>query len=634
MGRVEKADGSVNALLAFKASIFDDPLSRLANWNSLDEDPCDWSGVVCWPDHGNVISLDLYNSSLRGFLAPELGLLAFLQTLNLSRNNIIGTIPKEIGKLSHLNILDLSRNQLSGPVPNEVGNLNSITKIWLQCNQLTGNLPPELGNLKSLVELRLKRNRFRGPLHGSGNHVNFTSSMQGLYSSTSSTTGLCLSNQLSVADFSDNFFTGKVPSCLNYLPRSSFEKNCFVDNGSIGQRSTKQCGPTKYVKGHSGGSHENKGQVVKKKSSKWLLAVEIATGVVTGCLLLYIVGTAFFRCKDKQTVNLSWRKSSGLKLKELPDYEMAKGVLKMGRQELDLACEEFSNIIGSSADSVVYKGTMKRGPEIAVISLCIAEDYWTNYLDRYFQTEVADLARLNHENVAKLLGYCSENEPFSRMLIFEYASNGTLYEHLHYGEGCHLSWTKRMKIVVGVARGLRYMHCELQESFTLKELNSSAVYLTEDFSPKLVDFESWKAILSRSEKNSGSVSYTGYSSDSFGTFSSDIQGNTFSFGVLLLEIISGRLPYCKEKGCLVDWARDYLDMPEVIAYLVDPQLTYFRYEDVRVICEVVNLCIQPDPANRPSMTIICSMLENGIDISPTANIKESPLAWAELALAS
>ncbi|CAL5357297.1 unnamed protein product [Camellia sinensis] len=111
--------------------------------------------------------------------------------------------------------------------------------------------------------------------------------------------------------------------------------------------------------------------------------------------------------------------------------EMLKDVLRFSRQELEVACEDFSNIIGSSPDNLVYKGAMKGGPEIAVISLCIKEEHWTGYLELYYQREVADLARLNHENTGKLLGYCTESKPFTRMLVFEYASNGTLYEHLH-----------------------------------------------------------------------------------------------------------------------------------------------------------------------------------------------------------
>ncbi|KAL0297673.1 UNVERIFIED_CONTAM: putative LRR receptor-like serine/threonine-protein kinase [Sesamum radiatum] len=280
---------------------------------------------------------------------------------------------------------------------------------------------------------------------------------------------------------------------------------------------------------------------------------------------------------------------------------------------------------------------MKGGPEIAVISLCIKEEQWSGYLELYFQKEVADLARLNHENVGKLLGYCRENSPFTRMLVFEYASNGTLYEHLHYGEACQFSWTRRMKIIVGIARGLKYLHTELDPPFTISELNSSSIYLTDDFSPKLVDFECWKTVLSRSEKSSGTISNEGavcILPNSLEGRHLDIQGNIYAFGVILLEIVSGRPPYCKDKGCLVDWAKEFLELPEVMSYVVDPELKHFRYEDLKVICEVVSLCIYPNTSTRTSMRELCSLLESGIDTSVSAEIKASSLAWAELALSS
>ncbi|KAL6174675.1 hypothetical protein ACLB2K_051321 [Fragaria x ananassa] len=223
------------------------------------------------------------------------------------------------------------------------------------------------------------------------------------------------------------------------------------------------------------------------------------------------------------------------------------------------------------------------------------------------------------------------------MLVFEYASNGTLYEHLHYGEGCQLSWTRRMKIVIGIARGLKNLHMELEPPFTISELNSSAVYLTDDFLPKLVDFESWKTIIARSEKNSGSIGSQGsicVLANSMEARHLDIQGNVYAFGVLLLEIISGRPPYCKDKGCLVDWAKDYLELPDVMSHVVDPELKHFSCDDLKVLCDVVNLCIHPEPSKRPSMQEVCTMLESKIDTSVSLELKASSLAWAELALSS
>lgn len=636
------ASNEVSALNTLKEGIYEDPLTVLSTWNTVDSDPCDWSGITCSEARDHVIKINISGSSLKGFLTPELGQLSSLQELILHGNNLIGVIPKEIGSLKNLKVLDLGMNQLTGPIPPEIGNLTSIVKINLESNGLSGRLPPELGNLRHLEELRLDRNRLEGTVPGS-NTSNFVSDVNGMYASSRNITGLCRSSQFKVADFSYNFFVGSIPKCLSYLPRTSFQGNCLQDTAPR-QRSTVQCAVPPPAKSHPGVGPKHQPTLDGPKhqdTSKpaWLLALEIVTGTMVGSLCIIALLTALKRCKSKSSIIIPWKKSASEKehMQVYIDSEMLKDVFRFSRQELEVACEDFSNIIGSSPDSLVYKGTMKGGPEIAVISLCIKEEHWMGYLELYFQKEVADLARLNHENTGKLLGYCRESSPFTRMLVFEYASNGTLYEHLHYGEGCQLSWTRRMKIIIGIGRGLKYLHTELDPPFTISELNSSAVYITEDFSPKLVDFESWKSILSRSEKNSGSIGSQGaicVLPNSLEGRHLDVQGNVYAFGVLLLEIMSGRPPYCKDKGCLVEWARDYLDLPEAMSYVVDPELKHFRYDDLKVICEVVNLCIHPEPTKRPSMQELCTMLETKIDTSISSELKASSLAWAELALSS
>ncbi|XP_024452881.2 probable LRR receptor-like serine/threonine-protein kinase At1g63430 isoform X3 [Populus trichocarpa] len=545
--------------------------------------------------------------------------------------------------LKYLQVLDLGANQLTGPIPPEIANLISVIKINLQSNGLTGSLPPELGNLKSLQELRLDRNRLQGSVPASSSS-DFTSSAYGMYASNTNLTGLCQASELKVADFSYNFFTGSIPKCLGYLPSTSFQGNC-LQNKDLRQRSSSLCDHAppartpQTTNPKQQPAEDLSNQHPRASKPAWLLALEIVTGTMVGCLFLIAFITALQRCKDKSSLIIPWKKSSSQKdhVTVYIDSEMLKDVVRFSRMELEVACEDFSNIIGSSPDSLVYKGTVKGGPEIAVISLCIKEEHWTGYLELYFQREVADLARLNNENAGKLLGYCSESTPFTRMLVFEYASNGTLYEHLHYGEGCQLTWTRRMKIIIGIARGLKYFHAELDPPFTISELNSSSVYLTEDFSPKLVDFESWKSILARSEKNSGSIGGQGaicVLPNSLEGRHLDVQGNIYAFGVLLLEIISGRPPHCKDKGRLVDWAKDFLELPEAMAYVVDPELKHFRFEDLNVICEVVNLCIHPDPAKQPSMQELSTILESRIDTTIPADFKASSLAWAELALSS
>ncbi|KAI3906727.1 hypothetical protein MKW98_005080 [Papaver atlanticum] len=631
------ASNEVWALTAFKEAIYDDPNLVLSNWDALDADPCSWAGISCSPGRDRILTLNLSSSSLKGFLAPELGLLSSLEKLILRTNNFLGTIPKEIGMMKSLKVLDLGFNQLSGPIPPEIGGLSSATKIHLQSNGLTGSVPVEFGNLGNLVELRLDRNKLQGTIPGNSN---FQSILNGMNVSDSNANGFCRTSQLKRADFSFNFFVGGTPSCLKFLRRSSFQGNCFQDKNSK-QRSTQQCGGTSPANSLpvANPEHRHFGNVSRHlhASNKpgWLLSLEIVIGIAAAFLLLFAILTAVKRCKNQPRVVIPWKKAASMKDQKVIyiDSELLMDVVRWSRQELEVACEDFSNIIGSSTDSLVYKGIVKDGPEIAVISLCVKEENWIGYLELSFQREVADLARLNHENIEKLLGYCRESSPFSRMLVFGYASNGTLNEHLHYGEGCHLSWIRRIKVIIGIARGLRYLHTEIQPPFTISELNSSAVYLTEDFSPKLVDFENWKTELARSMKTSGpSGNISCKFSDSVQARQLDIQGNTFSFGLLLLEIISGRPPYCKDRGYLVDWAKEYLKQPEAISYVADPELRHFRYDDLKVLCEVVNLCIHPEPSKRPSMHAVCNVLESRINTTITSEMKDSPLAWAELAI--
>ncbi|XP_011080986.1 probable LRR receptor-like serine/threonine-protein kinase At1g63430 [Sesamum indicum] len=633
----------VEALTSFKRAIFEDPLLVLSNWDPLVSDPCNWSGISCSMAGDHVVKLNISRASLKGFIAPEFYQLSTLQELILHGNLLIGSIPKEIGMLKNLKVLDLGSNQLTGPIPPEIGNLTGIEKINLQLNRLTGKLPYELGNLRYLQELRLDRNKFLGTIPAS-NSSQFLSNAHGMYASKDSPLGFCGSSLLKVVDLSYNFLVGSIPKCLEHLPRSSFQGNCLQAKDAK-QRPAAQCGVPPPIRTRPGinTKHRPIEDRTKHRSTNtkpaWLLVLEIATGIMVGLLFVVALFTAFQKWKRKPSIIIPWKKFASTKdyMTTYIDSDAMKNVTRYSRQELEVACEDFSNIIGSSPDSLVYKGTMKGGPEIAVISLCIKEEHWTGYLEIYYQKEVADLARLNHENAGKLIGYCRESHPFTRMLVFEYASNGTLYEHLHYGEGCQFSWTRRMNIILGIARGLKYLHTELDPPFTISELSSSSVYLTEDFSPKLVDFECWKMIFSRSEKSSGTISNEGavcILPDALEGRHLDIQGNIYAFGILLLEIVSGRPPYCKDKGCLVDWAKEFLESPNNMSYVVDPELKHFRQEDLKVICEVVNLCVHPSSSTRTSMRDLCSMLESGIDTSISFEIKASSLAWAELALSS
>ncbi|KAF5956875.1 hypothetical protein HYC85_004100 [Camellia sinensis] len=232
------------------------------------------------------------------------------------------------------------------------------------------------------------------------------------YTSSENTTGFCRSSQLKFADFSFNFFVGSIPKCLDYLPRSSFQGNC-LQHKDPKQRSTARCAEAPPATSHSGVNQNHwHGQdgIMNEEAPKpalaskpaWLLALEIVTGTMVGSLFIVGLLIALQRCKNKTSIIIPWKKSSSDKdhMTIYIDSEMLKDVLRFSRQELEVACEDFSNIIGSSPDSLVYKGTMKGRPEIAVISLCIKEEHWRGYLELYYQREV----NLKSSTVAELEG--------------------------------------------------------------------------------------------------------------------------------------------------------------------------------------------------------------------------------------
>ncbi|KAJ1272019.1 hypothetical protein BS78_06G171100 [Paspalum vaginatum] len=616
----ESASDDVSALLAFKRAIYEDPLSKLSDWNSEDKDPCTWSGVGCSAFNSRVVTLELSNSSLQGFLAPEIGSLRSLQKLFLDHNTFTGSIPKEIGMLKSLIELNLSTNQLVGPIPSEIGDMTKIARIDLHANRLDGTIPPELGKLESLLELRLGNNSLTGTVPAS-NDSNMESA------NDNDQIGLCQLPQLTDIDLSYNFLVGDIPTCLNKIQRSSLAGNCFQNNDTS-NRPFQQC--EIYLdqgKDNRDGENEQKGL----PEPLWLLILEVVAAVSFLCLLTLCTITGLRRRRARSSEsgsNVPWTR-------DVSYDDMLVNVPKITRQELAEACEDFSNIIGSSHETVVYKGTLKDGREIAVVSLSISVHSWNDFVELYFQKEVIEMARLSHENVAKMVGYCKESEPFSRMLVFQYPPNGTLYEHLHDGEVWQLSWPRRMKLALSIARVLRYLHTELQPPFAVAALTSSSVYLTEDFSPKIIDFERWRFLVTKPGLGSVNSASVNSITDSRHKRFMDVQENTFAFGVILLELISGRASVSKDTRGLVDWARKHLEQPDEFSKLVDPrlQLPSVNQESLDIVCNVVNLCIDPEPSRRPSMSMIAAMLEEGIEASAATLFRNSSLAWAEAELA-
>ncbi|CAM8975150.1 unnamed protein product [Rhodiola kirilowii] len=345
---------------------------------------------------------------------------------------------------------------------------------------------------------------------------------------------------------------------------------------------------------------------------------------IAACAMLILSVVVFCVCKNRKMKAVSpWRTGLSGQLQKA----FSTGIPKLNRAELETACEDFSNIISTFDGCIVYKGTLSNGVEIAVASTTVssAKD-WSKTAEKTYRRKIDTLSRVNHKNFINLLGYCEEEEPFTRIMVFEYAPNGTLFEHLHVKEMEHIDWNGRMRVVMGAAYCLHNMH-ELNPPVALAELSSSDILLTDDYAAKLVDIGFWKTFTQKSGQDD--------SSRSSKPVLPDLETNVFSFGILLLEIISGKLPHSDEYGSILNWANEHMLDRQSINSLVDPTLKSFKNNELNHICDVIIDCVEPEPRKRPTMKEIISKLREVIAISPeAATPKLSPLWWAELEILS
>ncbi|XP_020102143.1 inactive receptor-like serine/threonine-protein kinase At2g40270 [Ananas comosus] len=351
----------------------------------------------------------------------------------------------------------------------------------------------------------------------------------------------------------------------------------------------------------------------KKSVHAWI----IYTSVGGALCFLGALSAVYLLCLRGKNVDTVMPWSTGLSGQLQKAF--VTGVPSLRRSELETACEQFSNIVGTLSDCTLYKGTLSSGVEIAVTStLSRSALEWSDKSQAHFRKKISVLSKVNHKNFMNLLGYCEEEAPFTRMMVFEYAPNGTLFEHLHIKEAEQLEWATRLRIAMGVIYCLEHMH-QLDLPVIVKNLNSSSIYLTEDYAAKVSDIGFWNE-------------------DKEAEADSECLGQesiVYKYGILLLEVISGRLPFSEDDGLLVLWASSYLNGTRPLDKMVDPTLKSVPEKDISALSDVVRSCIKADPKERPSVAEVAAQMREITSILPdAATPKDSPLWWAELEIVS
>ncbi|KAK1428798.1 hypothetical protein QVD17_17638 [Tagetes erecta] len=276
------------------------------------------------------------------------------------------------------------------------------------------------------------------------------------------------------------------------------------------------------------------------------------------------------------------------------------------------------SLVGEGSYGRVFRGKLSTGEEAAVKKLDTSS---ATEPDNDFVAQLSVVSRLKNEYFVELLGYCLEGD--NRILIYQYATMGSLHDVLHGRKGVQgaepgpvLSWTQRVKIAYGAARGLEYLHEKVQPSIVHRDVRSSNVLLFDDCHTKIADFN-----LSNQSSDTGARLHSTRVLGTFGYHAPEYamtgqitsKSDVYSFGVVLLELLTGRKPvdHTMPKGqqSLVTWATPKLSEDKV-KQCIDPKLNNdYPPKAVAKMAAVAALCVQYEADFRPNMTIVVKALQ-------------------------
>ncbi|XP_020579023.1 inactive leucine-rich repeat receptor-like serine/threonine-protein kinase At1g60630 [Phalaenopsis equestris] len=518
--------GDVEALLSLKTAL--DAFDRLPWRKESGNELCTrWPGVKQCSPSGRVIKLVLEFLNLTGTLAAEsLSPLDQLRVLSFKSNSISGEIPN-LSVLPNLKSLYLNDNHFSGQIPASLASIHHLKTIVLSNNRLSGNIPSSFVRLAHLYSLQLQSNRLTGTIPALNQPT------------------------LRFLNLSDNNFSGEIPATRAF---SHFNESSFLNNHDLcGAQIRRPCPksqnfpPPPAKKPPFSSSHS--------RNTKKLAA--IIAGSVAGFLLLLIclVLVLFMTFLKKRNAG----KSKAIDV--APSTAAAgggggggkagfswegEGLGKLifvggvnGLYTLEDLLKASAETLGRGTVGSTYKAVMESGFIVTVKRL--TETGPVSPED--FRRRMEDLGRLRHPNLVALRAYFQARE--ERLLVYDYFPNGSLFSLIHgsrpTGSGKPLHWTSCLKIAEDVATALLYLH---QSGAIHGNLKSSNVLLGPDFESCLTDFSLLLHSPNSDHSSSSSLFYRAPECrNTIHCSSFSPPSDIYSFGVLLLELLTGKTPF-------------------------------------------------------------------------------------------
>ncbi|KAJ0233529.1 Protein BRASSINOSTEROID INSENSITIVE 1 [Hirschfeldia incana] len=550
-------------LLEFQG-IRPEQLNRVSTRN-----PCNFTRVYgghtqpTFDNNGSMMFLDMSYNMLSGYIPKEIGSMPYLFILNLGHNFISGSIPDEVGDLRGLNILDLSSNKLDGRIPAAMSALTMLTEIDLSNNLLTGPIP-EMGQFETFSPVKFLNN-----------------------------SGLC-----------------------GYpLPR---------------------CGD---ANADALAHHRNGGR--KQPSLVGSVAMGLLFSFVCICGLV-LFGREMRRrrrmredaavCEedgDRTGNNTDWRLTGAKEALSINLAAFEKPLRKLTFADLLKATNGFheDSMIGSGGFGDVYKAVLKDGTAVAIKKLIQISGQG----DREFMAEMETIGKIKHRNLVPLLGYCKVGE--ERLLVYEFMKYGSLEDVLHDVKkkaGVKLNWFTRQKIAIGAARGLAFLHHNCIPHIIHRDMKSSNVLLDENLEARVSDFGMARLMSAMDTHLSVSTlaGTPGYvPPEYYQSFRCSTKGDVYSYGVVLLELLTGRRPTDSPDfgdNNLVGWVRQHAKLR--ISDVFDPEL--MKEDPAREIellqhLKIAVACLDDRAWRRPTMLDVMAMfkeIQTGLGVDSQSTI--------------
>jgi hypothetical protein len=401
--------------------------------------------------------VDLHNNRLHGTIPTSVEFLVSLNVLDLSKNSIAGSVPENLGMLTSLNKLVINENYITGSIPKSLGLCRDLQLLDMSSNRLTGSIPDEIGRLQGLdILLNLSRNSLTGPIPESFASLSKLSNLDLSYNMLTGTlTVLGSLDNLVSLNVSYNNFSGLLPDTKFFhdLPASVYAGNqelCINRN-----------------KCHMDGSHHG-------KNTKNLVACTLLSVTVT-LLIVLLGGLLFIRTRGA---------SFGRKDEDILEWDFTPF------QKLNFSVNDIltklsdSNIVGKGVSGIVYRVETPMKQVIAVKRLWPLKNGEVPERD-LFSAEVRALGSIRHKNIVRLLGCCNNGK--TRLLLFDYISNGSLAELLHE-KNVFLDWDTRYNIILGAAHGLAYLHHDCIPPIVHRDIKANNILIGPQFEAFLADF--------------------------------------------------------------------------------------------------------------------------------------------------